>query len=134
VPDIAIGNAEVAERIGKTPDWIRSRTGIEERRVLAPGQRLADLAAAAARAALDDAGASAGDIDIVLLATASADDVIPNLAPEVAGLIGAGHAAGIDVGAACTGFLTGLGGGGARRGGGGAAPRCWRPTAPRPSW
>lgn len=108
VPDTVVPNAAIAERLGVADDWIVSRTGIRERRVLQPGERLADLAAQAGRVALQDAGASAGDLDLVLVATASADDLIPNLAPEVAGLLGAGRAGALDVGGACTGFLAAL--------------------------
>jgi 3-oxoacyl-[acyl-carrier-protein] synthase III len=108
VPDDVVGNEAVAEAIGKDVEWIVSRTGIHERRWLPKGAKLAPLAAQAAEAALADAGMSAGDIDLVLVATASPDDIIPALAPIVAGQIGAGRAAGIDLNAACTGFLSGL--------------------------
>ncbi len=108
LPDTVIPNAPIAERIGVDDTWIFSRTGIRERRVLAPGERLIDLAAKAGSAALQDAGASAADLDMVLVATASADDIFPAAAPEVAGLLGAGRAAALDVGAACSGFLGGV--------------------------
>jgi len=107
LPARVVGNAEVAARLGVAPEWIERRTGIRERRHLAPGERVSDLAAGAARAALDDAGLTAEDIDLVLVATTTADEVTPNTAPLVAGALGAGTGA-IDVGAACTGFLAGL--------------------------
>jgi 3-oxoacyl-[acyl-carrier-protein] synthase-3 len=113
LPQQIVGNGPVAESIGVEPGWIVQRTGIQERRVLGPGERLADLAAQAGAAALEDAGIGAGDVDIVLAATASSDDILPGIAPEVAGLLGAGRAAGLDVGAACTGFLACLQLGGA---------------------
>jgi 3-oxoacyl-[acyl-carrier-protein] synthase-3 len=108
LPPTVVDNATVGARIGKDSDWIVQRTGIVERRVLAPGEKLAPLAAQAALRALDDAGVPAADVDLVLVATASPDDLIPTLSPEVAGLIGAGGAAALDLGAACTGFLAGL--------------------------
>lgn len=107
LPDTVIGNDVIAERIGVTHDWIFQRTGICERRVLAPGEALADLAAQAGRAALADAGADAGDLDLVLVATASPDDLVPNLAPAVTGRLGVGCGA-LDVGGACAGFIAGV--------------------------
>jgi len=108
VPETVVPNSVVAERIGKDDQWIYTRTGIVERRVLRPEERLGHLAAEAARAALADAGVRAEDVDMVLLGTASADDIFPAVAAEVCGIIGAHKAAGLDVGAACTGFLASL--------------------------
>ncbi len=105
LPDTVVANAPIADRLGVDDDWIFSRTGIRERRVLADGESLQDLATAAGEAALEDAGAGAGDIDMVLVATATADDIIPNLAPLVATALGAGRAGALDIGAACSGFL-----------------------------
>jgi 3-oxoacyl-[acyl-carrier-protein] synthase-3 len=106
LPDTVVTNDEVAARIGKDAEWIRTRTGISNRRVLAADERLSGLAARAAEAALADAGVAAEDLDLVLLATASGDDIFPAVAAEVCGLIGAHRAAGLDVSAACTGFLS----------------------------
>jgi 3-oxoacyl-[acyl-carrier-protein] synthase-3 len=106
LPDTVVTNDEVAARIGKDARWIQTRTGIESRRVLAADERLAGLAARAAEGALADAGVAAGDLDLVLLATASGDDIFPAVAAEVCGIIGAHRAAGLDVSAACTGFLS----------------------------
>jgi 3-oxoacyl-[acyl-carrier-protein] synthase-3 len=108
VPATVVGNAAIAGRIGVTDDWIVQRTGIRSRHVAAPGERLSDLAAAAGRMALDRAGISAADVDLVLVATTTADEVLPNAAPLVAAAIGAGRAGAIDIGAACTGFLSAL--------------------------
>jgi 3-oxoacyl-[acyl-carrier-protein] synthase-3 len=108
IPEVVVGNAAIAERIGKDEEWILTRTGINERRVLPPGAQLAPLATQAGQAALDDAGISAGDVDMVLVATCSPDDLLPATAVTVAGLLGAGRAAGLDVNAACTGFLSGM--------------------------
>lgn len=101
VPDRVVPNGPIAKRLGVDEDWIVSRTGIRERRWLAPGERLADLATRAAERALDGVRP-----DLVIVATTSADDAIPALAPEVASRVGA--RAGLDVNAACTGFLAGL--------------------------
>jgi 3-oxoacyl-[acyl-carrier-protein] synthase-3 len=72
------------------------------------GERLQDLAGAAGQAALDEAGVSPADVDLVLVATVGADELLPNAAPLVARDLGAHGAGAMDVGAACTGFLSAL--------------------------
>jgi 3-oxoacyl-[acyl-carrier-protein] synthase-3 len=84
------------------------RTGIRERRHLAPDEPLADLAARACLLALDDAGRSGTEVDQVIVSTITPDRVTPGLAPEVARVIGASGAAAVDLNAACAGFLYGL--------------------------
>ena len=108
VPETVIGNAEIARRLGVDEAWISSRTGTRERRALRDGERLADLAARAAEAALRDAGVAPEEIDLVLVGTTSADEMSPHAAPLVAGALGIRGAAAIDLSAACTGFLSGL--------------------------
>jgi 3-oxoacyl-[acyl-carrier-protein] synthase-3 len=108
VPDTVVANAEIAARLGVDEAWIESRTGTRERRALADGERLTDLAVRAAGAALRDARIAAADIDLVLVGTTSADEMSPHAAPLVAGALGIRGAAAIDLSAACTGFLSGL--------------------------
>jgi 3-oxoacyl-[acyl-carrier-protein] synthase-3 len=108
LPEGSVGTADVAARVGVEPEWIIRRTGIASRRRLAPGATLADLAERAARAALQDAGLDAARLDVLLVATASADQVMPAAAPLVATRIGAASAMAWDVNLACTGFLAGL--------------------------
>jgi 3-oxoacyl-[acyl-carrier-protein] synthase-3 len=108
VPDTVVGNAEIARRLGVDEAWISTRTGTRERRALADGERLADLAAHAAEAALRDARVVPEEIDLVLVGTTSADEMSPHAAPLVAGALGVRGAAAIDLSAACTGFLSGL--------------------------
>ncbi len=108
LPERVVGSAEIARRHGLDPAWIHQRTGVRERRFAGPGESLAGLATAAARAALDAAGVDAADLDLVLVATLTADDLLPNAAPLVAEAIGARGAFACDLGAACTGFLSGL--------------------------
>ena len=108
LPPTIVTNDPIAARIGVEPEWIVQRTGIRERRVCAPGDRLSDLAARAATDALADAGFDPAELDLLLVATTSADEVTPSAAPLVARAIGAVNAGAIDVGAACTGFLAGL--------------------------
>jgi 3-oxoacyl-[acyl-carrier-protein] synthase-3 len=95
-------------RIGVTTDWIESRTGVRSRRIAAAGETLAALAAAAGADALERAGIEACELDLVIVATTAGDALLPNAAPVVAGLLDAGPAGALDVGAACTGFLTAL--------------------------
>lgn len=108
VPERSVANAPIAARIGVDEDWIVSRTGVRERRVAASGERLADYATAAARRALAAAGIAPAELDLVLVATMSHERLSPNAAPEVAARIGANGAGAIDVGAACSGFVSAL--------------------------
>ncbi len=108
LPDNVVSNATVAERAGVTEQWIVHRTGVHERRHVVEGERLSDLAVAAGRRALDEAGIRPEDIDMVLVATIAADELTPNCAPLVAYELGAHGAGTMDVAAACTGFLSAL--------------------------
>ena len=109
VPDRVVTNETVAEGAGVTEQWIVHRTGVHERRYVSEGERLQDLAARRpARGALEDAGVAAEDLDLVLVATLAADELLPNCAPLVAHDLGATKAGAMDVGAACTGFLSAL--------------------------
>jgi len=103
-----VPSSEIAVRLGVEPGWIERRTGIRERRIAAPGERLDAHAAAAGQRALRRAGVAAVDVDLVLVATATADELMPNAAPLVAHRLGAERAGAFDVGSACTGFLTAL--------------------------
>jgi 3-oxoacyl-[acyl-carrier-protein] synthase III len=107
LPDRVVPNGPIAERLGVDAEWIVRRTGIRERRYAAPDERTADLALAAARRALSDAGLKPTDIDLVLVATMTPDDLTPNTAPLVADALGLRVGA-YDVGAACTGWLSAL--------------------------
>lgn len=108
VPHTVISNADVAARLGVSEDWIVSRTGIHERRVLRADERLSDLAADAGAAALARAELRGEDVDLILVATTTQDEMLPNAAPLVAERLGAPQAGAIDVGAACTGFVAGV--------------------------
>ncbi|MHB8689620.1 MAG: beta-ketoacyl-ACP synthase 3 [Solirubrobacteraceae bacterium] len=108
LPEQIVGNAEVAERFGVEASWIERRTGIRQRRIAGPEDRLDQHAAIASRLALKQAGIKADALDLVLVATTTADELLPNAAPLVAHAIGAVRAGAFDVGAACTGFLSAL--------------------------
>jgi 3-oxoacyl-[acyl-carrier-protein] synthase III len=107
-PATVVGNAGIAARIGVEPEWIVRRTGIVSRRRLAEGETLAELSVTAARDAMEQAGVSAGELDAVLVATSSAEHVMPQAAPVLAHALGATNAMAWDIGIACTGFLAGL--------------------------
>lgn len=108
VPTAVVTTADLAERLGVSEDWIVSRTGIRVRPVAAPDERLSDFAARAGLKALGRAGVEPSDVDLVLVATLTQDELMPNAAPLVAHEVGAHRAGAIDLGAACTGFLSGL--------------------------
>jgi 3-oxoacyl-[acyl-carrier-protein] synthase-3 len=108
LPDLVVTNADLEQRLDTTDAWIVRRTGIRERRHLAPDEPLADLAAEACRLALEDAGRTGAEVDQVIVSTITPDRVTPGLAPEVARLIGAPQASAVDVNAACAGFLYAL--------------------------
>src|SRR5438270_8503353 len=104
LPEAIVANSEIAPRIGVTDEWIVRRTGIRTRRVAGPDERLATHATNAAAAALKRAGVAVRDVELVLVATTTPDEVMPNAAPQVAHELGAVRAGAFDIGAACTGF------------------------------
>jgi 3-oxoacyl-[acyl-carrier-protein] synthase-3 len=108
VPQRIVSNAEIGARLGVEDDWIVRRTGIRSRRVADDDERLETHATACARAALARAGVDAGDVDLVIVATTTSDEVMPGTAPLVAHALGATRAGAFDVGSACTGFLSAL--------------------------
>ena len=108
VPGRVVANRLIADRLGVSDAWITTRTGIRDRRHACPGDRVCDLAADAGRRALRQAGVRAANLDAVLVATSSPDDFVPNTAPLVAERLQATGAAAIDVGAACTGWISAL--------------------------
>ena len=108
VPHEIVPNDPIAERLGVDDEWIVKRTGIRTRHRAAPDERLTDLAAEAATKALANAAVDPLDVDLVMVATMSPDEVTPNAAPLVAHAVGADRAGALDVGAACSGWLSGL--------------------------
>lgn len=108
LPEAVVPNAEIAPRIGVSDDWIVRRTGIRTRHVAAPDERLVTHATNAAADALKRAGVAPEQVDLVLVATTTADEVMPNAAPQVAHQLGAVSAGAFDIGAACSGFLSAL--------------------------
>jgi 3-oxoacyl-[acyl-carrier-protein] synthase-3 len=104
VPERVVTNAEIAERVETSDEWIVTRTGIRERRVAAPDEYSHDLALRAAEQALDRSGLAPAEIDLVVCATPSPASYFPSTAVVVAEAVGAHGAGAYDLAAACTGF------------------------------
>ncbi|HEY8175788.1 MAG TPA: beta-ketoacyl-ACP synthase III [Gemmatimonadaceae bacterium] len=107
IPATLIKNADFAKiGIETTDEWIVERTGIRERHI-AKTESCTDLAATAAREAMQKIGVHAGELDMIILATASPDRLLPSAAVDLQAALGASRAAAFDVGAACSGFIYG---------------------------
>jgi 3-oxoacyl-[acyl-carrier-protein] synthase-3 len=94
--------------VATSDEWIVERTGISERRIIAPGQATSDLAVEAGRRALTQAGLEARDLQLIVVATATPDQITPSTACHVQRGLGASRAAGFDLNAACSGFINAL--------------------------
>ena len=101
-------NAELAKMVDTSDDWIVERTGIRERHIAADGECTSHMAIAAAKAALDDAGVDARDIDLIVLATSTPDFTFPATAVAVQAELGITQGAAFDIQAVCTGFVYAL--------------------------
>ncbi|MDQ1079249.1 beta-ketoacyl-ACP synthase III [Pseudoroseomonas cervicalis] len=110
LPELVLDNDSLAARHGlDTSDaWIRERTGIRQRHLAAPGEKASDMGAAAARAALEQAGIEASAVDGIIVATATPDSVFPSTAVRVQALLGISQGFAFDLAAACTGFVYAL--------------------------
>lgn len=108
-PERILTNAELSRTVDTSDEWIRTRSGIRERRIAAPGEATSDMAVQAARRALDDAGLKAADIDLVVVATVTPDMLMPSCACLVQHKLGVPtSAACFDLNAACSGFVYAL--------------------------
>ncbi len=105
VPERVLTNGDLEKMVETNDEWIVSRTGIKERRIAADDESTSDLAAKAALAAMENAGITADEIDLILVATITPDMFFPSTACFVQHKIGAKNAACFDVSAACAGFL-----------------------------
>ncbi len=105
LPARCVSNAELAERVDTSDEWIVERTGIRFRHVAGEGETTATLAADACRAALESAGRVPADIDLIVLATATPDQTFPASATKVQALLGVPDCVAFDVAAVCSGFL-----------------------------
>lgn len=108
VPERVVTNDDLARVMDTSDEWIRERTGIEERRWVEEGTTGAQMATRASRMALDDAGISAGEVDAVVLATLSPDHFFPGTGVYLQRELGLGTAPAIDLRAQCSGFVYGL--------------------------
>jgi 3-oxoacyl-[acyl-carrier-protein] synthase-3 len=109
VPDKVLTNADLERMVDTTDEWITMRTGIKERRIAAEDESLSDFALPAAERALESAGISGSEVDLVICATVSPDMAFPATATLIQDRIGARGAAAFDLSAACTGFIYGVG-------------------------
>ncbi|QBI21696.1 ketoacyl-ACP synthase III [Egibacter rhizosphaerae] len=105
VPPHVVTNDDLAQHLDTNDEWVRTRTGIAERRFADPDTSTGDLAVEAGADALKAAG---GDVDTVIVATTTPDRMLPGTAPEVASRLGLGDASAFDVNAACAGFIYAL--------------------------
>ena len=105
VPERIVTNEELAKIVETSDEWIRERTGIRERRIAADTEALTDIALPAARAALEDAGVEAADIDFLVCATVTPDMMFPTSSALLADELGMPRAAAYDLLAGCTGFV-----------------------------
>jgi 3-oxoacyl-[acyl-carrier-protein] synthase III len=108
LPQTVLSNDDLAARLDTSDAWIVERTGIRRRHIAAEGEFTSDLGAAAARNALDAAGLSASDIDLIVVATATPDQTFPAVATVIQHKLGMTHGVAFDVGAVCSGFLYAL--------------------------
>ncbi len=107
-PSRVLTNAELATMVETSDEWIRQRTGIETRHIAAEDETATDLAVHAARAALADSGLTATDIDMIVVATCTAEDRSPNSAGRVSLALGATQPVIMDINVACSGFAHAL--------------------------
>ena len=108
LPERIVTNHELAGRLDTSDEWIRQRTGIGERRVAAPGELTSDLAVRAAERALNAAEVSGGDLDMLVLATATPDNTFPATATKIQAQLGMRRGPAFDVQAVCAGFIFAL--------------------------
>jgi 3-oxoacyl-[acyl-carrier-protein] synthase-3 len=108
VPERVMTNDELARMVDTSDEWIVERTGIRERRVAAPEEAMSDLAVPAAKRALEQAGIPPAEIDLIIVATVTADMAFPSTGALVADALGSDDAAAYDLSAGCTGFMYAL--------------------------
>ncbi|MCL6574439.1 MAG: ketoacyl-ACP synthase III [Bacillus sp. (in: Bacteria)] len=108
LPEKIVTNKDLEKIMDTSDEWIRSRTGIEERRIAGDDVNTSDMAFAAAQKAIQDAGITPEDIDLILVATVTPDTPFPSVACRIQERLGATKAAAMDVSAACAGFMYGI--------------------------
>lgn len=108
LPAETLTNAELAKQVDTSDDWIAQRTGIRERHLAAPGEMTSDLAIAAAKLALEEAGVDASELDLIVVATSTPDNTFPATATTVQAGLGITQGFAFDVQAVCSGFVYAL--------------------------
>jgi 3-oxoacyl-[acyl-carrier-protein] synthase-3 len=108
LPERIVPNSYFEQTVNTSNEWIVTRTGIQERRMVLPGQALSDIATPACEKALEMAGLSPKDLDLIIVGTSSADMTSPSEGCILQHRLGAKHAVAFDINAACPGFIYGL--------------------------
>lgn len=108
LPDRVMTNEDLERLVDTSDEWIRERTGIRERRIACSEMGAAEMGAAAARIAMERADVQPGELDLIVVSTATPDRLLPSTACDVQALLGASNAAAFDIDAACSGFLYAL--------------------------
>jgi len=108
LPERVLTNDDLARMVDTTDEWIASRTGIRERRVAGPKETTGSMAIEAAQAALDNADIEPEDIDLIIVATSTPENIFPSTACLIQDALGAVNAGGFDLSAACSGFVYAL--------------------------
>ena len=108
LPEKILKNCDLESIVETSDEWITTRTGIRERRILEEGKATSDMAIEASKKALDHAKLKAEDVDLVIVATMSGDMITPSTACIVQDKLGCKNAAAFDISAACSGFIYGL--------------------------
>jgi 3-oxoacyl-[acyl-carrier-protein] synthase III len=108
LPERVLTNAELEKMVATTDEWIMERTGIRERRIADADVGAAEMGARASRIAMERANIQPGEIDVIVLSTATPDRLLPSTACDMQALLGATNAAAYDIAAACSGFIYAL--------------------------
>jgi 3-oxoacyl-[acyl-carrier-protein] synthase III len=108
LPERVLTNFELERRMDTSDAWIRERTGIERRHIVAPGETTVDMAEHAARRALEAAGVAPGDVDLIIVGTCTPDLVFPNAGVMLQGRLGCRGGPAFSIEAACSGFIYAL--------------------------
>ena len=108
LPEKILTNRDLELAVDTTDEWIQTRTGIRQRHIAADGEKTSDLALRASRSALDAAGITAADLDLIVVATTTPDVVFPSTACFLQAKLGARNCPAFDVQAVCSGFVYGL--------------------------
>ncbi len=108
LPEAVVTNTELSKRVETSDEWIQQRVGIQSRHICSPDETLLFMATQAAQRALDMAQVTAEEIDLIIVATSTADDIMPSTATSLQHAIGAKPCISFDISAACTGFVCAL--------------------------